>query len=52
MSVYRTRVRFHLGGDSCLGGISPAIALRSAVSSGDVLTYVLTVLSASAMAER
>ena len=52
MSVSRTSVRFHLGGDSCLGGISPVIALKRAVSSGEELTSVLTVLRASAMAER
>lgn len=52
MSVSRTSVRFHFGGASCLGGISPAIALSRAVSSAEEVTSVLTVLSASAIAER
>lgn len=51
ISVSKTSVRFHLGGVGSLGGSSPAIALTSAVSSGEVLTSVLTVFRASAIAD-
>ena len=51
MSVSRTKVRFHLGIVVSLGGISAAIALTRAVSSGELVTSTLSAFRARAIAD-
>ena len=51
MRVSRTSVRFHFGDVVSRGGISNAIALTRAVSSGELVTSVFSVFRLSAMAE-